>query len=282
MKLTGHKRDLANTTSAADDLDYMHARFYNPQTGRFLSFDAPGGSAKPGAPQTWNLYSYVGGNPLKYVDPDGNERAAIMQHVAVSQLLSREISAQEYTESLTPPGPAAIVAAGAAGVMGLPALAGTSLSGASGTALGLASGQGLLVRAAPAVSSPALANVANQLFKVGDRFPGGTANAIRIELATGQCVAGRIHIQAGLQRLKRLQDLMQGGGLSGADTHTAMKLARDLQGSLNSLLSRLNMTADQLRKALSSGKITQEQLLKMMKRSTPHDRPPLDYPSLAV
>ena len=39
MKFTGHERDLGVTTSAADDLDYMHARFYNPQVGRFLSTD---------------------------------------------------------------------------------------------------------------------------------------------------------------------------------------------------------------------------------------------------
>ena len=73
MKFTGHERDLNATTGtnpAADDLDYMHARFYNPQPKRFLSADQ-GKDWKPGLPQSWNLYSYTRGNPLKYVDPDG-------------------------------------------------------------------------------------------------------------------------------------------------------------------------------------------------------------------
>lgn len=73
MKFTGHERDLNATTGtnpAADDLDYMHARFYNPQPGRFLSVDQ-GKDWNPGIPQSWNLYSYTRGNPLKYVDPDG-------------------------------------------------------------------------------------------------------------------------------------------------------------------------------------------------------------------
>ena len=54
----------------AESLDYMHARFFNPQVGRFLSVD-PGPSVDMGHPQGWNLYAYVEGNPLRYVDPNG-------------------------------------------------------------------------------------------------------------------------------------------------------------------------------------------------------------------
>jgi RHS repeat-associated protein len=71
MKFAGHERDLANTTSAADDLDYMHARFYSPLVGRFLSFDPLGGN--PSWPGTWNRYAYALGSPLKYLDPYGLE-----------------------------------------------------------------------------------------------------------------------------------------------------------------------------------------------------------------
>jgi RHS repeat-associated protein len=53
-----------------DDLDYMHARHYNPLTGRFVSTDRVLGSPK--RPQTWNRYSYSRNNPLTFVDPDGN------------------------------------------------------------------------------------------------------------------------------------------------------------------------------------------------------------------
>ena len=69
MKSAGHERDLANTTSAADDLDYMHARFYNPQVGRFLRPDPVLGNARQ--PQSWNRYKYAMDSPLKYRDPTG-------------------------------------------------------------------------------------------------------------------------------------------------------------------------------------------------------------------
>jgi len=49
----------------------MHARYYNPNLGRFLSVDPAMESAVPTDPQTWNRYGYVRDNPLQYVDPTG-------------------------------------------------------------------------------------------------------------------------------------------------------------------------------------------------------------------
>lgn len=69
MRFTGHERDLWNTTSSNDDLDYMHARHYNPQLGRFLQIDPLAGSVS--APQSLNRYAYVLGNPLSLTDPTG-------------------------------------------------------------------------------------------------------------------------------------------------------------------------------------------------------------------
>jgi RHS repeat-associated protein len=69
LKFTGHERDLASLAGAGDDLDYMHARHFSLITGRFLSVDPLGGDAR--APQSWNGYAYVRGNPLKYIDPTG-------------------------------------------------------------------------------------------------------------------------------------------------------------------------------------------------------------------
>jgi RHS repeat-associated protein len=74
MQFTGHERDVNSQTGTnpfADDLDYMHSRFYNAQVGRFTSFDPLGGELR--IPQSWNRYSYVLGNPLKYTDPDGQD-----------------------------------------------------------------------------------------------------------------------------------------------------------------------------------------------------------------
>jgi RHS repeat-associated protein len=74
MQFTGHERDLQNTTAGtnSDDLDYMHARYYNMHVGRFTSVD-PARSWDPKAPQSWNRYGYALGNPIKYLDPDGRD-----------------------------------------------------------------------------------------------------------------------------------------------------------------------------------------------------------------
>jgi hypothetical protein len=47
----------------------MHARYFSAHLGRCHSVDPVG--AAPSWPQSWNRYSYVLGNPMKYVDPEG-------------------------------------------------------------------------------------------------------------------------------------------------------------------------------------------------------------------
>ena len=68
LKFTGHERDEEGPASRA--LDYMRARYCSPELGRFLTMD-PARSAKLSTPQTWNKFSYVMNNPIKFVDPDG-------------------------------------------------------------------------------------------------------------------------------------------------------------------------------------------------------------------
>ena len=60
---TGHERDFS--TGA----DYMHARHYHPQLGRFTSVDLLKGTASN--PQSLNRYAYVAGNPMNATDPTG-------------------------------------------------------------------------------------------------------------------------------------------------------------------------------------------------------------------
>jgi RHS repeat-associated protein len=71
MKFTGHERDYAGGMGAEDGhaVDYMHARYFGPTLGRFLSIDPIEGDA--GMPQSWNRYAYVSDNPMNYVDPTG-------------------------------------------------------------------------------------------------------------------------------------------------------------------------------------------------------------------
>lgn len=54
-------------------LDYFGARYLSSAQGRFISADPLLSSGHPLNPQTWNRYSYVLNNPLKFVDPDGEE-----------------------------------------------------------------------------------------------------------------------------------------------------------------------------------------------------------------
>ena len=64
-QFTSHERD-------SESLDYMHARFYAPFMGRFLSVDPVMNlESAISSPQGWNRYSYVRNNPMRLADPDG-------------------------------------------------------------------------------------------------------------------------------------------------------------------------------------------------------------------
>ncbi len=69
MRFTGHERD-GEGSPYRPSLDYMHARYYTPEWGRFLSRD-PGNDWNIHQPQSWNMYSYVRNNPVNARDPDG-------------------------------------------------------------------------------------------------------------------------------------------------------------------------------------------------------------------
>jgi RHS repeat-associated protein len=66
-KFTGKERDTES------NLDYLVARYYRFSMGRFTSADSPFADQNPDFPQSWNLYSYVRNNPLKFADPTGED-----------------------------------------------------------------------------------------------------------------------------------------------------------------------------------------------------------------
>jgi RHS repeat-associated protein len=61
---TGEQRD-----KQSNDY-YLRARYYSPESGRFISRDSYAGTA--GNPITQNHYLYGNGNPLMFVDPSGH------------------------------------------------------------------------------------------------------------------------------------------------------------------------------------------------------------------
>jgi RHS repeat-associated protein len=65
QKFTGKEKD------GETELYYFLARYYSSIQGRFTSPDEPLLDQWETDPQSWNLYSYVRNNPLKYIDPFG-------------------------------------------------------------------------------------------------------------------------------------------------------------------------------------------------------------------
>jgi prolyl-tRNA synthetase len=55
----------------------MFARYYSSGLARFLAVD-PGNDTELGDPQSWNKYAYVRNNPIKFLDPNGEEKFVIM------------------------------------------------------------------------------------------------------------------------------------------------------------------------------------------------------------
>lgn len=75
LKFTGHERD---QDLKIDPLDYMHARYYSPLMGRFLSVD-PARSGNPLEPISWNRYCYALDKPVNFTDPTGLDAMTYVQ-----------------------------------------------------------------------------------------------------------------------------------------------------------------------------------------------------------
>jgi len=65
FQFTGEQLD------GSTSLYYLRARYYDPETGRFLSRDPLSGLV--GAPQSQNPYAYVENNPINLIDPTGKK-----------------------------------------------------------------------------------------------------------------------------------------------------------------------------------------------------------------
>ncbi|MGB5162979.1 MAG: RHS repeat-associated core domain-containing protein, partial [Thermoanaerobaculia bacterium] len=189
LQFTGHERD-SHGAGSADDLDYMHARYYSPGIGRFLSVDPENDSSRK-HPQSRNRYTYARNNPLKYVDRDGKAIDTALDvgfvlfdvgDIAVTALKGEEVTSTQKT-----------------------ALAADLL----GAAVPFATGAGLATRLAPrlAVRSGVLGKVGRFFFRRSAR--GGFI---------GQGVSKAGLVQSGRSRgFQRVNSNLSGGAKGAQD-----------------------------------------------------------------
>ena len=80
---THHERDRET------GFDYRGARLYDGEVGRFLSLD-PAAAEFP----SWSDYSYVMGNPLKFIDPTGKspEETSIKNQENIRSALEKALN----------------------------------------------------------------------------------------------------------------------------------------------------------------------------------------------
>lgn len=85
---TGHIKDKLT------GLNYMQARYYDPNMGRFLSID-PVGFLETGHPGMFNRYAYTFNDPINLADPDGNNP------VKVGVRIGKEIARKPAVNALS-------------------------------------------------------------------------------------------------------------------------------------------------------------------------------------
>ncbi len=68
---TGNRLFSSKERDAETGLDNFLARYFSSPQGRFTSPDQPFNDQYASDPQSWNLYSYVRNNPLRFWDPNG-------------------------------------------------------------------------------------------------------------------------------------------------------------------------------------------------------------------
>jgi len=80
-----HRREQQEQDS---NVNYMGARFYDPDFGRFLQVDP--------AREFWNSYSYVGNNPVMGTDPTGESLFALFWNTNNGEIGHASLAIQNY------------------------------------------------------------------------------------------------------------------------------------------------------------------------------------------
>ena len=86
---------------AETGLYYLNARFYDPETARFIQQDSYSGDILD--PLSLNLYTYAQNNPISYYDPTGHSIKSLLKKAkdAVTKATSKVTSAVKKTVTST-------------------------------------------------------------------------------------------------------------------------------------------------------------------------------------
>jgi RHS repeat-associated protein len=187
-------------------LQYLRNRYYDPATGRFTQEDPIGLAGG------LNLYGFAGGDPVNFSDPFG-------LCVPWPECGSGALASPGLFD------PVMLLAGGMAG--GIRSLFARAVTRAAVTDATATATAGI-----PTASNPALQRTISALFRAGDRIPGGTAGAIRLEATTGRAVGGRFHFQKGIERIRNLENILGREELPGADRALAERLLSDLRSAV--------------------------------------------------
>ncbi|MGB7283742.1 MAG: RHS repeat-associated core domain-containing protein [Candidatus Acidiferrum sp.] len=259
-KFEGKERD------PESGLDNFGARYNSSNSGRFMSPDwsedpDPIPNADLANPQTLNLYAYVANNPLNLTDYDGHDPngepapagkctgflcwikfvlfgdphktkpaptndpigpTLANATVGITNLLDRAAGKPNRQEPyIIPTSPEQAKAMNEANfaLLFVPGLDVDAL------VADLARG------AAPFAEGKELQAIIDELYQTTDKFPGGTAGAVRAERA-GIKVGGKIHTLKAAERASQLRKLIARGGLSPKDVALAKAIVQDLTNAL--------------------------------------------------
>jgi hypothetical protein len=90
----------------------------------------------------------------------------------------------------------------------------------------------------PSADNPELKRAIGRLFQSTDRYPGGTAGAVRYERSTGKLLSPAGHAKKGREVVRWLEKILKKQNLTPRDRATAEALRDDLINALNTPLGR--------------------------------------------
>jgi len=182
LGFTGKERD---NTGGAAELDYFGARYMSAAQGRFTSPDPKMFPSAFDDPQSWNKYGYVRNNPLRLVDPNGEDWKDVangfMNAFNTNQVLgigrtqdgnSDFKTGQAFGDAVSAIQGVAEMIVGTGGEVGGLALDATGVGAVAGVPLNIASA-GVITHGV-AVAGAGLGNLGMALYKNGVPNPDGS------------------------------------------------------------------------------------------------------------